>query len=81
MTAETVARSRIVWGDTEPHAALHDAATQPAVHGGHAGKKLAVLVGTKKAIWIAVGGLDSTQRITTLKERLACVAPTVRVNS
>ena len=34
------------------------------------GKKLVVLVGTKKAIWMAVKQLDSTQRITTLKERL-----------
>ena len=34
------------------------------------GKKLVVLVGTKKAIWMAVRRLDSTQRITTLKERL-----------
>src|SRR5208283_2546946 len=37
------------------------------------GKKLVVLVGTKKAIWMAVRRLDSTQRITTLKERLVDV--------
>ena len=34
------------------------------------GKKLVVLVGTKKAIWMAVRRLDSTQRITTLRDRL-----------
>jgi exodeoxyribonuclease V alpha subunit len=34
------------------------------------GKKLVVLVGAKKAIWIAVKRLDSTQRITTLRDRL-----------
>jgi exodeoxyribonuclease V alpha subunit len=37
------------------------------------GKKLVVLVGAKKAIWIAVKRLDSTQRITTLRDRLMTV--------
>jgi len=34
------------------------------------GKKLVVLVGTKKAIAIAVKKMESSKRITTLKERL-----------
>ena len=34
------------------------------------GKKLVVLVGTKKAIAIAVKRMEASQRITTLKDRL-----------
>ena len=34
------------------------------------GKRLVVPLGAKKAIWMAVRRLDSTRRITTLKERL-----------
>lgn len=39
------------------------------------GKKLVILVGTKKAIGMAVKRVESSQRITTLKDRL--VATTV----
>ena len=34
------------------------------------GKKLVVIVGSRRAIAIAVGRMDSVRRITTLKQRL-----------
>ena len=53
-----------------PHPALPDAPEEPALHGGHGGKKLVVLVGTKKALGMAVRRADTGQRNTTLRKRL-----------
>jgi len=39
------------------------------------GRRLVVLVGTRKAIGIAVKQMDTRKRITTLKERLQQISP------
>ena len=54
----------------DPHAALHDAAAEPAVHRDHPRQTLVVVVGSPKALAIAVKRADSGKRITMLKERL-----------
>lgn len=40
------------------------------VHGGHQGKKLVILVGTKKALGMALKRQDTGQRYTALRKRL-----------
>ena len=52
-------------------AALHDAAAQPALHRRHARQKLCVLVGSRKAIGIAVQNDQVARRYTALDWRLA----------
>jgi hypothetical protein len=57
-------------GHPANHAALPDAAAEPALYRGHHGKRLVVIVGQKKAMAIAVKGKQSPRRWSKLRDWL-----------
>jgi len=60
----------ICCGYPNPNPALHVVTKESHLHGDHKSKKMVVLVGTKKAVAIAIRNNKPQKRYTLLKDRL-----------